>query len=93
MVTSVNMDQHKVIVGVKKLNGLGGAYYFQYDGVNWVDGGVVSPLNGGGDGNNNDGDGFGSAVALTSDVALVGSYSNDEVGEDGGAMYSYAVCN
>ncbi|KAL7536669.1 hypothetical protein ACHAXR_007323 [Thalassiosira sp. AJA248-18] len=89
MGTSIDMHQHKIIVGAKKQDGIGGAYYFQYDGGTWVDMEAVTPLNVGG----NDGDDFGSAVALTSGVALVGSYSNDEVGVDGGTMYSYAVCN
>mmetsp|Transcript_19780 Transcript_19780/g.41446 ORF Transcript_19780/g.41446 Transcript_19780/m.41446 type:complete len:989 (+) Transcript_19780:2-2968(+) len=85
--TSVDIDGHKLIVGAKKHDGQGGAHYFQFDGVTWIDRGVVTPSG------NNDGDDFGSAVALTSDVALVGSYSNDDVGEDSGAIYSYAVCS
>jgi len=85
--TSVDMDGHKIIVGAKKHDGQGGAHYFQFDGATWIDRGVVTPSG------NNDGDDFGSAVALTSSVALVGSYSNDDVGEDSGAIYSYAVCS
>jgi len=87
MGTSVDMEGHKIIVGAKKHNGQGGAHYFTFDGVTWINRGVVTPSG------NNDGDDFGSAVALTSDVALVGSYSNDDVGEDSGAIYSYAVCS
>lgn len=88
--TSVDMDEHKIIVGAKKKNGSGGAYYFQYDGTAWRDtGSAVNPLGVGG----SSGDAFGSAVALASGLALVGSYSNDEVGVDGGAMYSYEVCD
>lgn len=83
MGSSVAMDEHRVVVGAKKRDGVGGAHYFKYDGSTWVDMGVVTPSSG------NDGDDFGSAVALTSEVTLVGSRSNDGVGEDGGTLYSF----
>ena len=85
---SLDMHEDKIIVGAKNLDNVGGAYYFQFNGVVWVDMESVTPVSVGG----SLGDDFGSAVALTSSVALVGSYSNDEVGVDGGSMYSYAVC-
>lgn len=85
--SSVAMNAHRVIVGAKKKDGVGGAYYFKYDGSSWQDMEIITPSN------RNDDDDFGSAVALTSEIVVVGSHSNDEVGEDGGILYSYAVCN
>ena len=94
MGTSLDLHRDKLIAGANERDGPGGAHYFQYDGGTWVERGVLTPpLNGASAGNDNGGDDFGAAVALTSDVALVGSYSHDEFGEDGGTMYSYAVCN
>lgn len=84
--SSIDMHQDKMLVGA-----VGRAHVFQFNGVMWQDTGFVSPLNAGAA--ENDGDKFGSAVALTSSVALVGSYSNNDAGENGGKMYSYAVCN
>ena len=89
--TDVTMYDRRIIAGAKKRGGHGGAHYFRLEGATWSEKGVVTPSNAAA--GNNDGDDFGSAVALTSGVALVGSYSNDDVGEDGGTMYSYAVCD
>lgn len=80
--TSVDMHEQNLIVGAKKRDGIGGVYYFQYNGVSWVDKESVSGVG-------SSGDDFGSSVALTEGVALIGSHS----GTNGGKMYSYAVCN
>ncbi len=89
MGSSVSMDGERIIVGAKEREDGGGAYYFQYEGGTWVDKGVITPTNAGGGID----DEYGSAVALTSDVMLIGSYLNDANGEDSGTIYSYAVCN
>lgn len=86
--SSVDMNDGKVIVGAKKRGGAGGVYYFQLEGAStWVDKGVVTPQGG------SSGDDFGIAVAIVGDVMLVGSSLNDQVEEDSGSMYSYAVCD
>lgn len=89
MGTSVSMHGRDLLVGAKKRSGAGGVQQFRHDGISWKEVGVVTPLGAGG----SSGDDFGSALAMTKDVAIVGSLSNGEVGLDGGAMYSYAVCN
>ena len=86
--SSVGMDENKVIVGAKKRGDTGGVYYFQHDGASsWVDKGVITPQG------SSSGDDFGTAVAIEGDVMLVGSSLSDQVEEDAGSMYSYAVCN
>lgn len=87
MGTSVAMHGRNLIVGAKKWSGTGGVHYFRHGGTSWTEVEVVTPSGG------SSGDEFGSTLALTNDVAIVGSFANDEIGTDGGAMYSYTVCN
>lgn len=98
---SVDIYEDRILVGSKKSDASGGAYLYRYDGNVWVESGKVTPNNG------SSGDFFGSSVAMSLwddrstggttlqdvGVALVGSYLNDEMGEDSGSLYSYSVCD
>ncbi|KAL9184977.1 hypothetical protein ACHAXT_002754 [Thalassiosira profunda] len=89
MGTSLAMDEDKIIVGARSLNSGGGAFYFQYDGLAWSGRDSVTPQSVGA----RSGDEVGSAVAMASGVALIGAHSNDEGGQDAGALYSFVVCD
>jgi len=83
--TSVALHKRDLVAGAKKQGGSGGAHRFRHDGISWTGAGVVTE--------GKSGDDFGSAVALEEGVAVVGSHSDDSVGANGGALYSYAVCD
>lgn len=88
MGASVAMRNRRIVVGARKQDGSGGAHFFRFDGARWAqNGAVATPPSG------KEGDDFGSAVVLTSEVALIGANLNDGVGEDGGKIYSYEVCD
>ncbi len=61
----------------------GAAYVFAFDGASWVEEQKLVP----GDGETDDR--FGETVSLDGDVAIVGSYHDDDLGDQSGSAYLY----
>ena len=61
----------------------GAAYIFRWNGSNWVEEQKLLPSDGAAD------DYFGYSVSISGDVALVGTYLDDDNGADSGAAYIF----
>ena len=61
----------------------GSAYVFRYNGSNWVQEAKLLPFDGAA------GDNFGSAVAITGDLAIVGARLDDVSADDSGSAYVF----
>lgn len=61
----------------------GAAYVFRFDGATWVEDVKLTASDGAA------GDRFGRSVDLSGDVAVVGSYWDDDAGPDSGSAYVY----
>ncbi|KAL7551040.1 hypothetical protein ACHAWF_014248 [Thalassiosira exigua] len=85
--SSVDLYERALLVGAKGKGGVGGAYYFQYDGTSWISAGSLAPSS------RSNGGAFGTSVALASGAALVGSDLDGGAGENSGSIYSYAMCD
>ena len=84
---SVALDEDTAIVGMSNDDDNGGssgsAYVFRYDGTTWIQDAKLLPLDGA------ELDRFGGSVGISNDIALVGSYGDDDNGEDAGSAYLF----
>ena len=89
---SVGMEGDTIIVGAKKhdpdgIKDAGTAYIFQRDGNNWKQ---LAKLTGP---KKRNGDHFGTGVATSRDIAIVGAPLREEGGPGAGAAYSFVNVN
>ena len=61
----------------------GSVYVYRYDGSDWIEEAKLLASDGAAD------DDFGTAIALTDDVLIVGAHLDDDNGEDAGSVYVY----
>jgi len=84
---SVGLHGDVAVVGARFAgtpgNEPGAAYVFVRSGGTWAQQDQLTA------GDGEDGDGFGTAVAVSGDVAVVGAPRDDEGGEDAGAVYVF----
>lgn len=84
---SVALSGEVAVVGASGVGdpslGVGAAYIFRYDGLNW---GQEIKLE---DPDGAIGDRFGEAVAVSGDLALVGAFLDDDSGSDSGSAFVY----
>ncbi|MHC4414135.1 MAG: M12 family metallo-peptidase [Planctomycetota bacterium] len=64
-------------------SGSGAVYVFRFDGSIWNEEAKLAAFDGEGD------DRFGTAVAISGDVIIVGAHHDDDNGENAGAAYAY----
>jgi hypothetical protein len=85
---SISLSGNFIIVGAPYHDGIvgdeGGAYVFQYDGLNWVEQTELIPSDLAGSA-----DHFGRSVSVSGEFALVGSSRDDDLGFDAGSAYVF----
>ncbi len=86
--SGVAMSGDAVVVGASAADegpsNSGAAYLFFHDGLTWVEKAKLTASDAG------LADGFGTAVALSAHIALIGSPSDDDMGSNAGAAYVFA---
>ncbi len=80
---SVSVSGDLAIIGAPHLFPAGGAYIFRWDGKNWNQQAKLIPSDGAPT------DLFGWSAAIGSDLAIVGSFADDDNGTDSGSAYIY----
>ena len=84
---SVSISGDTAIVGAPHGDSVGdwsgAAYIFVRDGTGWVQQAKLTPSDA------SEGDGFGVSVAISGEVAVVGAWKNNDVGDASGAVYIF----
>ena len=83
---AVSLVGHRALIGAQNEGSrrhAGAAYIFEFDGTNWVQKAKLTAPGGNGT------DEFGSAVSLSGDRALIGAFSDDELGTNVGAAFIF----
>ena len=84
---TVSIDGDAILIGVRYDDDMGldsgSAYVYRYDGERWFEEQKLVPLDGA------QLDWFGDSVALSGDVAVIGSVNDDDQGNSSGSVYVY----
>ncbi len=84
--TSVSIDGNSILVGAKgdddNGNMSGSAYVYQWNGSGWNEAKLIAS-------DGQAGDFFGFSVAIDGDKAVIGSYDDDDNGENSGSAYVF----
>ena len=80
---SVSLSNESALIGAKFESNQGAAYMFGFDGIGWSQTAKIMAADGVG------GDQFGNAVSLEGNLALIGTFSDDDNGINSGSAYLY----